>query len=444
MRCTLATILPIFITCLAWGGAPESALQESYQQQMLKRRFQDLKRLRGIKYLMINGDLVRAQRRLQQFHPQFPQLRIIQKRYLATLWVLQGQWQRALKVFNAVEFQSPSAYRTVCPLKVLALVATQKRDQAGREFGHCFDFKEGEQTNDATWMSALITGTNPISLPRDGDDFNKVKIGLKLALYLGQEKQVLEHLGHIDKGIVRDQRIKELLALIHHRLGDRSKALSLLEGVGLANGQNLQGNEALKEGDISQAGEHFKQALKKKGDSLNAIRRLLPVAWKQRDFASGWDAMKLALELGQAEGAARIHLSALLTELDKPQKVILHLLLLPWKERQQHTALVNELLAFNYLVSSRPKKALLAARKSCELGNVLSCYLSGALARWDNFSETLKSDRPIPSPEGIDITQLSGETLEGDPFAAEIRYVDQENIQRLDRAYGPGGWFGED
>lgn len=392
--------------------------------------------LRQVKYLIVNGNLQQAQRKLQQLDTwEHPHIEIIQERYLATLLALQGEWASARQIF--AKQQSLNFYDKTCPLQLLTRMALSRKDGLKWEFQNCFaPHVRNGGIGDYYWAMAMAKLPTERPYPphlKYGQDLASTIRWAKLALFQRREQNFLDYRHLIPSDIERHPRMREIMGFLHYRLKQWPEALTSLEGLDLANAHNIRGNIALREGKRPQAREHFQTALLKKPDSLNALRRSLPLDWSERDFATALNKIRLTFDLGPISAGGKIFKAALLTEVGEHQKAVEILLILPQVERKQYSRIVEELLSFNYLMLKEPRKSLVAARTACLHMNELSCAMLAPLSRWDNWGTTLRRKDPIPSPHGIDLEQLTGENPpEENAFTQEVRAIDQEDIQQWD------------
>ena len=445
MKWPLTIILPIFsllssLPLSARGEKqypPTPETPERHRQHLLAQREGDLRGLKEIKYLMINGNLRQAEEKLRQFAPTLPKMQAVGERYLATLLLLRGQWAEALKIFSGKHLQRKEHYQKICPLKILAQIALGKRKNLQQEFAHCFYSLERDiPSSDINWALAttMIEKRPLIPLHKHNDDLSKVAGWIKLALYLKREKGVLEQLRHLPPSAYHHPTTRELIGFLHYRLGKKRKALELLRDIDSSNAHNIRGNVALMDGEDETAYQHFKLALATKSYSLNAIQRSLTLSWSLGDYANALSTMRLMGQEGHLSVGEKIFYSVLLTEAEQHQRAIEILLLLSPTEKKLHFRIVNELLAINYLFTKRSPQSLVAARKACKELNGLACHLLTQLSKWDNLGETLQEqgEKDLPPPPGINLKKLSGPALGNNNFEHEILFVEQKDIEQMD------------
>lgn len=460
MKWPLKIILPGLL--LAMASAQESTFKmqellalEQHIQGLSKQRKSDLDILKSVKYFMINGNLLRAQKELLKLNVLNAQMKLIQDRYLAILFSLQNQWQKAWKILGQDQFQTTAYYPKICLLKILARIALKKNAGLQEELQRCSRSHRDHGETNFIWpraMARVITSPNydvpnffslshspgdrfsPFFRPQRPpmSDIRQTTLWLKLILFLGKEKTAFKQIKNISAEAYRHKRIREMLGLLYHRLGKQQQALDFVEDLDLANAHNIKGNIALQGQQYQIAQRHFQLALQKKQDSLNAIQRLLPLSWLNKDFAAGLQAIKLAQDLGLAPRGGISFRSALLTELGQYTQAIQSLLLLPSKDQQLQPEIMNELLAFNYLMTGDSSQALVAAHQACLKFDGLNCYLLTLLTQWQNFPKTLQKKQAITDPHGIDLQQLSTSTQQASPFAREDIFIDQKDIEHLD------------
>lgn len=82
-------------------------------------------------------------------------------------------------------------------------------------------------------------------------DINQLKIFLKLALYLNQEKLVEAQVNEMDQGQFEDEEVRELIGQILFRLGSLAKSYKFIEDLKSPNAENIKGNLYVLRGNLS-------------------------------------------------------------------------------------------------------------------------------------------------------------------------------------------------
>lgn len=428
MRFLRTIILPV---ALALAFASVSAREE-------------LSRLKKVKYLMINGNLLKAERQLEELElgTSGATWEPIQKRYLAILKILQGRFHEVENILSLDIFKQHDFYDRICPLKVISHIALQNKKQLEEEFDRCFFSRFDNEAGDLFWLSTLLKRRGLFALARERDQADRVSLWLKLAIYLDIKENVWEQLRFLPTSMYQYPRVRELVSMLYYRRGRGREALNLAQGVDLVNAHNIQGNLALVDGRHEEAYGHFKQGLKKKKDSLNSLYRLLPLAWLLQDFEPGYQTLRLIFNLTRVNTRGRILKAAFFTEMGRHQEAVESLLLIPKKEKKSYRGLIDELLGYNYFFLGRFKKALLSAYYSCSELDGLNCYLLTHLSRWDHWesrfrgAEDLKklfaATSSFASSSGIELGTLWKEEVPLGPFQEEQIFVEQSEVERLD------------
>ena len=363
--------------------------------------------LSAIKYLILNGSLEQAQRRLEAL-PQHK----VQQRYLATLYVIKEQWIPAWKILSDPSLQSPRYYPRICPLKILTQIALGKTLSTA-DITACLSSRGPATKSDRDWLWTMARpeSSSPIDFNQYRHDDQDTLQWLKLVISLGREREVFPALSTLSYATYQDPRALEIIGLIYYRLGQHNSALELLEGISLPNAHNIRGNMALKDKNYNEALQHFQLAIKQKPDSFNAIHRSLVLHWMRQEFALAEKLTQALSRLGNLPTGGEIFHATLLTELGQYPQAIEKLLLLSPTERELNSRPINELLAFNYLMTQQPGNALVAAYRSCLDSNKLHCYLLTQLSQWGQFAKLVHTAKAIPSPQGIDLEELTSRTL---------------------------------
>ena len=430
---------------LAWGQnlpseptAPsfkdqEMRLKQQYGQRLYRQRKRHLELLKSIKYFIINGNLSQAQKALQQIDVSHQRLQEVVERYQALLFFIQGNWQQVLALLGQRRFQRGASFRKVCALKTMAQMA-QGGEQWREWFVDCFGVKGNFARNGLLWPLLIRPydgPEHPFELSQYPRGLEPTNFWLKLALYLGRAEEIVRQLEHIPLDAYRHQRTREVIGMALYREQKRGQALDFIEDIDLSNAHNIRGNIALSDGKYRAAKGHFRLALQKKENSVNAIKRLLPLSWFNQDFVRGLEVIDLAEGLWGSGVGADILRGVFLTELQKSEQAVELLLLLPSRERKLQARVLSELLAFNYLVLEKTPLATLAAHQSCQHFNGVSCYILGHLTDWDNFAGMLKREAGLAA-SSIDLEQLSGPIIKDHPFGRERVFIDQQIIEQLD------------
>ena len=445
MKWPLVIILPIL--------SPRSALPSELPckaQRVIKgssegcfeKSASHLKRLKRVKYFMINGLLQQAKRELQKLDIVHPPLKLIRDRYLATVFSLQNEWAKSQDILNQSPFQTAAHYPQICLLKVLSLMALNKPNSLlQRELGRCFKSDRQHKEADLTWLrmivpleESLLRGLPPLphTSPHSSQELRQTALWLKEALYRGQEKTAFKELQNIPPNFLPliPERIRELIGLVFYRAGKKKKALDLIKDINLPNAHNIRAYMALQNKDYQKSYGSFQLALEKKENSLNALQAILPLSWIKKNFLEGLRAGGLPYYLGRSPLGNGAFPSALLSELGENTKALQFLLTL--KEQQRPPKMAHELLPFNYLMLARPKKALVAAYESCLALNGVNCYLLTLLTKWEDLPQRLQEKKSIGDPHDIDLTQLSTASIKDSPLIEEKIFIDQKHIEELD------------
>ena len=108
----------------------------------------------------------------------------------------------------------------------------------------------------------------------------KIGLWLKLALYLGKEKEIVKIISKLPPEAYESGQNREIIALAYYRLGKNKMAQEFVSDLESANADNIKGNLNLEKGKSELAFGFYKLALQKKGNSLNAIKKGLPLTWE--------------------------------------------------------------------------------------------------------------------------------------------------------------------
>ena len=276
--------------------------QEKLQADQYLKRLNDYKLLELSKYLLINGNAIKASHILTMIKSNKGRLKKIVDRYRSLIYFIQDDYEQSLLIYDRQMYGNisnipNSLYREICTTRVISIIATGDNKRLQNEVNACIASTSEFSTNENYWIKAI---TN-VSLNKN-KNFNKIfkknmltgfydneliLLWLKIAIYTNKEQLILPYLSSLPEKAYQSKRIRETIALIHFREKNFKRAYEFIEDINTPNAENIKGNLKLIENQKELALGHFKLALLKKPDSLNALERALPLSWQLKRWDEG-------------------------------------------------------------------------------------------------------------------------------------------------------------
>lgn len=396
------------------------------------------------KQSILSGDYERARIYLNRVNDNDDRFKLIKKRYLSLMSFIERDYQTSLELLNDPRMEDNIKYRHICLQKLINYTALKKKKQFQAEIRKCKEAILTDKRGDHNffWLDQyyLLT-TKPDSILNEDymKNFksNDLKSGfitrwLKLALFLNKEQDIINMLPRLPEEAYLSQKNRELIGFAYYRLGNKKMTKEFIEDIESPNADNIRGNMSLDESRYELAFGHFQLALKKKKNSINALRRSIPLAW----------------QLGQWEKAQEL-LSQLHEEHIDPRKKIALMAALQLKSQNYFFAERNlkildkefkedspiEIdLMSSYVALRRFEAEELteSSDRACQKYDGLNCYLYLQTLTWNNLGETLARQDPMPTQklDQFDVDQLKKPVSISK--LSEAKYVDQKDIEELD------------
>ena len=257
---------------------------------------------------------------------------------------------------------------------------------------------------------------------------DQLKIFLKLALYLNQEKLIEPELTDLDQMQIKDTEVRELIGQLYFRLGHFAKSYRFIEDLDSPNAENIKGNLYVLRQKYELAYAQFKLALEKKQNSQNAMERILPLAWLLGDWEEGAKIAERVIASPQTQVNKMTLISAFYTQKGDYAKAKDVLDSIVLRSRRGTEIDVTQLLSFVSLMQNRPDVIKKQAALSCAQFDMINCWLSFQMDQWDSFPLSIR--RPDKMLVKKDWEKLSQEDLD-EPLKETI-YVNQLDIEELD------------
>ena len=395
--------------------------------------------LKKVKYYLINGETGLAQVHLRKLAYTQTKLRPVIFRYLGMLAFVDSKFEKSFEYLSTKELQSSPHYAKICTLKVLNQIVLNKKNTLENEWARCQleNFTHFNSGN-FIWIETLIQlKMNPreglTKVPFKGIKLSslnntQLKIFLKLAIYLNQEKMIEPQLAELDLMQLEDLEIRELMGQIFFRMGSLAKSYRYVEDLKSPNAENIKGNLYVLRKKYELAYAQFKLALEKKQNSQNAMERILPLAWILGDWEGGAKIAERVMASPQTQINKMTLIAAFLTQKGDfaRSKEVLETIIA--RSRKGSEIDVTQLLSFTALIQNDQYVAKKQASLSCAQFDMINCWLGFQLHQWDSFPLTMRRSEKIAVKKEWE--KLTTEEL-NDPIK-EVVYVNQVDIEELD------------
>jgi tetratricopeptide (TPR) repeat protein len=419
---------------------PPQLLGEAELNQLffseIKEQNADLKK---VKYYLINGETRLAQVHLRKLAFTQTKLRPIVFRYLGILSFIEGNFQKSYEYLSNKELQVLPHFAKICTLKVINQIVLNKIRTLENEWTRC-QLEGFNQFNPGSfiWIETLVQMKLKPQVGLTKKPFKEVKLSamandelkifLKLALYLNQEKLIEPQLVELDLMQFEDKEIRELLGQVYFRLGALAKSYRFIEDLDSPNAENIKGNLYVLRNKYELAYAQFKLALAKKKNSQNAMERILPLAWLLGDWKEGAKISERVLASPQTQINKMTLVSAFYAQKGDYQKAKDVLETIVSRSRRGGEIDVTQLHSFVGLMQNKPEVVKKQADLSCAQFDMINCWLGIQMHQWDSFPLTIR--RPDKIPAKKEWERLSNEE-EKIPLQETV-YVNQLDIEELD------------
>lgn len=411
-------------------------------QQIIREYQGQLDLLSRVKFYMVNGEVSRAKRELLKVDAQSNLSILIKKRYQAMLYFIESEYEQSLAVLEDPLFKNDNAFAKVCVLKIFNQVILNKLNDIDRSFNHCRDLNSDFSTNNEMWLENLIklklkdpkllSGKETKTIIGYAHHIPSLKLWLKLAIYLNQEKIIVPMVADIPQEAFEDKEIRELIGLIYYRTKNFKKSVNFIEDLSTPNAENIKGNIYLHKKFYELAYGQFKLALNKKQNSINAIERAVALAWILGQWQDGFD-LSQKVNIKDTNEPQRLTLqAAFLTNMKQYDQAKRRL------ERAQGffgsnpPKELSQLYGFVSLITEDHESLGKYLNSACEAWDGLSCWLSLQNNLWSNFSRTIQREDAIVLDQELTLAGLK-EKVDIVPLA-EPKIVDQRDVEEMDDA----------
>jgi tetratricopeptide (TPR) repeat protein len=395
--------------------------------------------LKKVKYYLLNGETRLAQVHLRKLAYTQTKLRPVIFRYLAILAFIEGRFQKSYEYLSIKELQVLPHYSKICTLKVLNQVVLNKKATLEDEWTRCQmeNFTHFNSGN-FVWIETLVrmklkpmVGLTKIpfkGMKLSSLDNTQLKVFLKLALYLNQEKLIEPQLAELDLMQFEDTEIRELMGQIFFRLGSLAKSYRFIEDLRSPNAENIKGNLYILRNKYELAYAQFKLALETKQNSQNAMERILPLAWLLGDWEEGAKIAQRVIASPQTQINKMTLVAAFYTQKGDYDSAKDVLETITSRSRRGSEIDVTQLHSFVGLMQNRPHVVKKQAALSCAQYDMVNCWLSFQMDQWDSFPLTIRRNEKLPVKKEWE--RLTQEDI-NQPIKETV-YVNQIDIEELD------------
>jgi hypothetical protein len=395
--------------------------------------------LKKIKYYLINGETNLAKLHLSKIAYTQTKLKPIIFRYLGMVSFMENEFEKSLEYLSLPQLQSMPNYQKICTLKILNLIVLDKKRDLSNEWPKCLDENLNHfKASHFDWLKLIVDlklkpyqgiTTKPFKgIKLVAFDIDQIKMILKMALYLNQEKIIEEELSELTSDHYQDPEIRELLGQISFRLGQFKKSYRFVEGLESPNAENIKGNLYILRKKYELAYAQFKLALQKKLNSQNAMERILPLAWFLGDWEEGAKVTEKVIASPQTQINKLTLLSAFYAQKGDYEKARQTLEHINSKSRKGQQVEVTQIYSFVGLMENKPNLVKNQARLSCDQYDLVNCWIGYQMERWDAFPLVVRREDKISYKK--DWQKLSASKI-NDPIKEQV-FVNQLDIEELD------------
>ena len=403
------------------------------------------------KFKLISGDISMSEYYLNHIRDdQNSRLIPIKKRYQATIEFIKGHYKQSNTILNSLKENDAREggifYKQTCILQILNSLALNDVENLQNLKKLCAANTATTSKNEQYWLDTIIKlklhdieGLKLNLFPdsnRNISDDEMTKLWFKTGLYLNREADFLKLLTLLDEESYQSKRLGEIIAFMYLRDKKFEKALSFVNNIDSANAENIKGNINLLKNEYELAYGHFKLALQKKQDSINALERSLPLSWLLNQFETGLSILENPyLKNIEVRNKRALKISYLLKTKKFPEaeKELMILISeynnIPPKE----VFLMNSYLSIMLGATATRYDRRLSeeiSEKACRAFDGLNCWIAFKLTQWDNIGKTIQRTDEVFGDKSVTLDSLKSPVVIT-PIK-EDAYVDQNNIEELD------------
>lgn len=434
-----------------WSALSGAQIEEYLQLQQANKRGTDLENLKAAKDYMINGNTKMTRFHLEQINIKNSPVKLIRNRYLSLVEFIEGNYRQSLELIDTFQYNDKKYYKEVCTLKILNLMALHTLDQDNLtklrkdkkyldEYTACTVQTEEYSKNKHYWIEMMSRFKTRDKRSLKGGEIDNVRyvigdidltrIWLKLGLYLNKEKKMSQNISTLPAEAYKSNIVRELVGLMYYRVGDLKKASQFVEGITSPNAENIKGNIRLLNNEYELAFGHFKVALMKKENSVNALERAIPLSWTLGQWEEGIKLLGRFIKPGQDERKKLALDTAFKIKIEDYETADKQLFIL---ERLFKRQIPQEVEIMKSYVKLRRKNVAALAESSsvaCKRHDGVNCWIQMQMSIWENLGMTIEREEAIFSDDELNIDELRNKA-QITPLKETI-IIDQKDIEELD------------
>lgn len=395
--------------------------------------------LKKVKYYLMNGEIRLASVFLSKLSYTQTKLRPIIYRYLAILSFIQSDFKKTHHYLSLPELQNIPQFGKICVLKVLTEIVLDKKRQLEDNWERCqTENPGGFRERNLIWLETLVQlklrpGKGITKVPfKDfriaALDNEESKVLMKLALYLNQEKLIIDQIPELEVQQLQDPEIRELAGQALFRTGALAKSYKYISDLKSPNAENIKGNLYLLRQKYEIAYAQFKLALEQKFNSQNAMERLLPLAWLLGDWEGGSKYSEQVMATPETVFNKMTLMAAFFMQKGDYERSNNILETIALRSRRGAHLEVTQLATFTGLMQNKVDVARRNAQASCDQYDLVNCWILFQLSQWDAFPLTIRREDKI-------LEKKEWEKLVSDEIKQPIKetvFVNQLDIEELD------------
>jgi hypothetical protein len=392
------------------------------------------------KYHLINGNTAKAKIELLKLKFNNDFTKDVMLRYLATIQFIEHDYQASLDSLNKLDQNNSSVAMRTCYLKTLNQLILGYYQELKKDWELCKEASGAFNNDYHIWMDSFVNlkisnEFKPASIFEGvslaNQKIESLRLILKLALYLNQQKQILSQIPTLSPAAFADIETRELIAMIYYREKMLVKAYRFIEDLNTPNAENLKGNIYLAQQKLELAWGQFQLALNVKNNSQNAIERSVHTAWNLKLWEEG---ISLAKDLDTTQInwphkkalTAALHIQA--GQYNQADQLLKEISV---KSHFHFHPEVTQMRTLVALMNEKKDESVKYAEFSCRNQDGVSCWLLYQLSSWDDFTLTLKREDKIQTQPSLLAELLASESI---PEFQDDIYINQKDIEELDNS----------
>jgi len=423
-----------------WGLLDDIEVDELNRRNLIKSRKADLSTLRKVKQLIIGGDVEAAKYYLDRLDSKNRTITYIKARYLAIIHFINDEYESSLEALNSVNLNENKHYTKTCILKIINMMALNKNEGLYREFDGCDRVTLRYSQTDHYWLDTLFNLKFDREETFKGSSFADTqyvlqnqdffRIWIKTGIYLNKEYLVLNLIKSMPESYYMSKRTRELIGLLYFRSGDEEKAMSFIEDIETPNSENMKGNYNLARKKYELAFGHYKLALQKKKNSLNAIERSLPLVWILGQWEEGNKLLDRLIKKNLPERKKTTLKTLFKMRQDKFLETQKYLDILNIQYKEKLPFELNQMMYYNGMRIKNQKQMIEYSNIACRAMDAIACWALMQSIMWENLGQTIDRDEEVQVTQNNFIENLKS-AQEIAPIQ-EIPTIDQRDIEELD------------